>query len=160
MRQRGRGPANPLLGVRAVRTDNAISRVGFAVPKKVGTAVVRNRVRRRLRAIAGALPLSPGWDIVIAVRPPAAAARFDTLAGALRALLARHLSPSPARTEGGGRSTAVQTADGVRSTRRSSQRRPIKPSDPQAGHAERQTPRTSPLYPPAEGKGTADRGPQ
>jgi ribonuclease P protein component len=89
VRRRGRGPAGPLLGVRGVRTDNAVSRIGFAVPKKVGNAVVRNRVRRRLRAAVAQQPLAPGWDIVIGVRPPAAQQRFATLAQALGDLLAR-----------------------------------------------------------------------
>ncbi|MGA3352210.1 MAG: ribonuclease P protein component [Acidimicrobiales bacterium] len=37
--------------VPAQQTDD-VRRVAFAVPRKVGTAVERNRVRRRLRAIA------------------------------------------------------------------------------------------------------------
>lgn len=89
VRRRGRGPMGPLLGVRGVRTDSSVSRIGFAVPKKVGTAVVRNRVRRRLRAALAQQPLAPGWDIVIGVRPPAARQRFATLATALGDLLAR-----------------------------------------------------------------------
>lgn len=50
------------------------SRVGFVVPKGVGRAVVRNRVRRRLRhlmrdELAG---LQPGTDVVVRVLPEAA----------------------------------------------------------------------------------------
>ncbi|MDI2090082.1 ribonuclease P protein component [Commensalibacter oyaizuii] len=33
------------------RNDNEPSRVGFTVTKRVGNAVVRNRVKRRLRAV-------------------------------------------------------------------------------------------------------------
>ncbi len=43
-------------------------RVGFTVTKKVGNAVIRNRVRRRLRAVADAvLPdsVACGLDLVI-----------------------------------------------------------------------------------------------
>ena len=47
--------------------DNAV-RVGFTVTKKVGNAVIRNRVRRRLKAVAGeVLPrrIVGGQDLVI-----------------------------------------------------------------------------------------------
>lgn len=49
------------------------SRFGFTVSKKIGKAVVRNRVRRRLKAAARELlPLArPGFDYVVIARPPA-----------------------------------------------------------------------------------------
>jgi ribonuclease P protein component len=46
-------------------------RVGFTVSRKVGNAVVRNRVRRRLRAAAAeVLPMgaAPGFDLVLVGR--------------------------------------------------------------------------------------------
>jgi ribonuclease P protein component len=46
-------------------------RVGFTVSRKVGNAVVRNRVRRRLRAaVAQVLPerVTPGFDLVLVGR--------------------------------------------------------------------------------------------
>ncbi|KAF0118993.1 MAG: rnpA [Rhodospirillaceae bacterium] len=45
-----------------------VVRIGFTVSRKVGNAVVRNRVRRRLRALAAAvLPevVRPGQDLVL-----------------------------------------------------------------------------------------------
>lgn len=87
--RRGRGPRGEFLAVRGVRTDNPVSRVGFAVPKKTGNAVVRNRIRRRLRAALTALPLAGGWDLVISVRPAAAQQHYAGLAAALSDLLAR-----------------------------------------------------------------------
>ena len=49
-------------------------RVGFVVSKKVGNAVVRNKVRRRLKEIARLRPelFSPGRDYIIIARPSAA----------------------------------------------------------------------------------------
>ncbi len=46
------------------------ARVGYAIGKRVGGAVVRNRLRRRLRAILSQLPV-PGGAYLISVRPEA-----------------------------------------------------------------------------------------
>jgi ribonuclease P protein component len=57
------------------------SRFGFTVSKKVGGAVVRNRVRRRLKEIVRthrhAFPVRQCF--VIVARPEAATAEFDSL---------------------------------------------------------------------------------
>ena len=66
-----------------------LSRFAYAVPKRVGIAVVRNKVRRRLREILRSLPVLEGYDIVISVRPEAAAASYQGLEGELTLLLQR-----------------------------------------------------------------------
>jgi ribonuclease P protein component len=72
------------------------ARAGFVVSKAVGNAVVRNRVRRRLRHLCatrlGALP--PGSILVVRALPPAAEA--DS------ALLGRELDAALERLTGGG----------------------------------------------------------
>lgn len=57
------------------------TRFGFIVGKTVGTAVRRNRVRRKLRAIGrGVLESRPaGVDIVVRALPVSAEASWDTL---------------------------------------------------------------------------------
>lgn len=56
------------------------SRVGLIVNKQVGNAVVRNRVKRRLRAAAQQQLLQqPGIDYVVRARPAAAKAEFSEL---------------------------------------------------------------------------------
>jgi len=59
--------------------------VGFVVSKAVGNAVVRNKVRRRLRSLArGYLATLPGGSLlVIRAHPQAAAARQADLAADL-----------------------------------------------------------------------------
>jgi ribonuclease P protein component len=85
----GRAWSNHYLAARVLPRDTDGSRFGFAVGKRVGNAVVRNRVKRRLRAVAAGLPVRPGWDIVVVARPAAATAGFTELAAALRSLLNR-----------------------------------------------------------------------
>lgn len=65
------------------------ARVGFSVSKRVGGAVVRNRVKRRLREIIRRelRQIPPTWDIIVAARPAAAAASALALEGELRGLL-------------------------------------------------------------------------
>lgn len=61
-------------------TSNAPPRVAYAISRKVGGAVVRNRLRRRLRAIVARPDRAwPSGDYLIAVRPEAAALSFDEL---------------------------------------------------------------------------------
>jgi len=82
------------------------ARVGFTVTKKVGKAVVRNRIRRRLREavrLTGAGLFKPGRDYVLAARREALTAPFDDLRGELvRALKKIHGAgerrPSAVRT--------------------------------------------------------------
>ena len=62
-------------------SEDRPARFGFIVSKQVGTAVTRNTVRRRLKAVcADALPdLRPGADVVIRALPAAASAGYTDL---------------------------------------------------------------------------------
>jgi ribonuclease P protein component len=68
------------------------ARLGFTVTKKIGTAVVRNRIRRRLREAArlvfpdGAVA---GFDYVAIARPAALTADFSTLLDDMKRALLR-----------------------------------------------------------------------
>ncbi|NYF29806.1 ribonuclease P protein component [Microbacterium sp. JAI119] len=61
--------------------ENRAARFGFIISKQVGTAVVRNSVRRRLKAVcAEALPRVPeGTDVVIRALPASATASYAEL---------------------------------------------------------------------------------
>ena len=90
--------SSALLGIRhridAARGDDASApslRIGIAASRKVGGAVVRNRIRRRLKSIARELAprLPSGTDILIGVRPEAATASSAELRDALLHCLRR-----------------------------------------------------------------------
>lgn len=72
------------------------SRFGLSVRKAEGGAVVRNRIRRRVREILRLhrLEIAPGWDIVIHPRSSAATAKFSSLAADLLDLLPRVAGPA------------------------------------------------------------------
>lgn len=86
---RGNTWAGDLVVVRALPNGLPLSRCGFSVSKRVGKAVVRNRVKRRLREILRRTRLRAGWNIVFIARPAAAAADYASLRKAIEALLTR-----------------------------------------------------------------------
>jgi ribonuclease P protein component len=90
-----RAPSSAMPGLvlqARARQDGGDPRVGFTATRKIGNAVVRNRVRRRLRALAD-LYLKPvavaGFDYVIIGRGATAERPFADLKEDLRRALAR-----------------------------------------------------------------------
>ena len=87
----GRGWAHPLLALYVAPNELDSTRIGITVSGRVGQAVVRNRVRRRLReALRARLPkLEPGRDLVVVGRPPSRDATWPELCQALDSVLTR-----------------------------------------------------------------------
>ena len=81
----------PIASPGAPGSESHVSRVGFSISKRVGTAVVRNVIKRRLRESIRRQwsRIAPGWDIVITARTGAAGATYDELNAELRRLLER-----------------------------------------------------------------------
>jgi ribonuclease P protein component len=65
------------------------SRFGWSIKRALGTAVRRNRIRRRLREVVRLhrQEIAPGWDLVIHPRSSAATAQFSALEAELMKLL-------------------------------------------------------------------------
>lgn len=90
-RRAGKSWTNPLLVLCVLPNGLNQCRFGFSVSRRLGNAVRRNRVRRRLREIIRLhmAAIGPGWDVVMIARPPASQADFITLETACLALLRR-----------------------------------------------------------------------
>ena len=97
----GKRARDALLSITAVRSElpDADSRYGFAIPKRVGGAVVRNRIKRRLRAIVGKSDHPKGWDYVIYAFPAAADATSEKLAGSVNRIVRRLKSGNRTRSK-------------------------------------------------------------
>ena len=91
---KGSAWVSDLLVLRALPNELILSRYGFSVSRRVGKAVVRNRVKRLLREILRVTPLKPGWDIVFIARPPAASGDYATLKKSVESLLSRAQLPA------------------------------------------------------------------
>ncbi len=78
-----------LVVMRALPNGLTLSRYGFSVSKRVGKAVTRNRIKRRLREILRITPLKSGWDIIFIARPAAATADYAGLKRLVEGLLSR-----------------------------------------------------------------------
>ena len=91
VRREGRSWAQPLLVLYARPNALDQTRVGLVVSKRVGGAVVRNRVRRRLREAARLrlAAVRPGWDVLFIARSPLATAEFAQIGAAVEQLLRR-----------------------------------------------------------------------
>jgi len=78
-----------LVVMKALPNGLTLSRYGFSVSKRVGKAVIRNRVKRLLREILHIMPLKSGWDIIFIVRPAVTTADYASLKRSVEGLLSR-----------------------------------------------------------------------
>ena len=86
--QKGKSAANKYLVIYCRRNGSSENRIGYTVSSKLGHAVVRNRVRRRLREIyrLHESQFRPGWDLVVVARSRAVDAPYKKLEGAYLSL--------------------------------------------------------------------------
>ena len=82
------GHGNACLVLYARKNNTGTNRVGVTVSKKLGGAVVRNRIRRRIREVyrLNEQKFAPGWDIVVVARSRGLTASFEYLTKSYLAL--------------------------------------------------------------------------
>ena len=85
----GSSAANRLLVIRYLANGLGHSRFAYVVSKRIGNAVVRNRVRRRLREAVRVRSLNGGWDAVFIGRRGIERATFREVDRAVENLLKR-----------------------------------------------------------------------
>ena len=82
--RKGRSAVSPYLVVYCRKNRAGRSRIGYTVSNKVGHAVVRNRIRRRLREIyrLHERQIARGYDLVVVSRVRARTADYHQLEAA------------------------------------------------------------------------------
>ena len=110
----GTSAANRLLVIRFLANGLDHCRFAFVVGKRLGNAVVRNRIKRRLRESVRAHALRPGWDAVFIARRESQNASFRDLHRAALNLLRRSsiLDHENQRDSVGGTSNEVSKTGG------------------------------------------------
>jgi ribonuclease P protein component len=91
IRSKGKSLSSDLMVLCALPNGLPYSRFGFSVSSRIGGAVERNRIKRRLRESMRlrATSIKPGWDIVVIARRPIRSARYATLDATCARLLGR-----------------------------------------------------------------------
>lgn len=78
---RGKSAVSPYFAIYCRKTGRNYSRLGITTGVKLGNAVHRNRIRRRIRALyrTNEEMLLPGFDIVVVARTRAISAQYKEL---------------------------------------------------------------------------------
>ncbi|HEX2240043.1 MAG TPA: ribonuclease P protein component [Actinomycetota bacterium] len=74
-----------VVAIAASRPEGGEARAALAVPARVGSAPVRNRIRRRLRAVLREWDLPAGFDVVLQADSSVAEADYQELVNNVKA---------------------------------------------------------------------------
>ena len=86
---RGNRKSGDCVNVAALRNDLTYSRIGLSVSKRVGNAVTRNLVKRRIRNAFADMNIADGWDVIVTAKPPASNVSYTSLDETMRRSLKR-----------------------------------------------------------------------
>ena len=89
VRRTGRGISDRLLVLISMPNGLRVTRFGFSIGKRVGNAVTRNRIKRRLREALQINEIEEGWDLVVIARKDSSSAHFRDIMDSISKLLNR-----------------------------------------------------------------------
>lgn len=89
IRKESKAWANGLLVLKSLPNSTTETHFGLITTRRIGNAVVRNKVRRRLREILRAVPVKTGWDLVFIARKRSVNSDYNQLKKAAHNLLRR-----------------------------------------------------------------------
>ena len=89
VKENGSVARNPLLVLVFARNEEKYSRAAVVASKKIGNAVVRNKVKRRVRASLDLIwrRVIPSWDLIFYARPVITKATYEEIQQAIGCLL-------------------------------------------------------------------------
>lgn len=103
IRRQGASHRTHILVLCALPNQLSYSRFGFSISRRIGGAVVRNQIKRRLREVVRTRleQIEPGWDLVFIARPPIRRADYHHMDDACARLLWRAHLLQPTATDKG-----------------------------------------------------------
>ena len=89
VRRHGKFYASPLMVLAFLRNELDHNRYGFVVSKRMGKAVVRNKIKRRMREAIRlrTSKIKPGFDLVVIARTPISQVGYVEIEHTLEGLL-------------------------------------------------------------------------
>ena len=86
---RGSRVSNSYMNVVATSNNRSRSRIGLSVSKRVGSAVTRNLIKRRIQTAFANICNGGGWDLVVIAKPPSSSVSYGELYAGIENLITR-----------------------------------------------------------------------
>ena len=86
---RGSRVSNSHMNVVATSNNRSCSRIGLSVSKRVGSAVTRNLIKRRIQTAFANICNGGGWDLVVIAKPPSSSVSYGELYAGIESLITR-----------------------------------------------------------------------
>ena len=86
---RGNRVSNTHMNVVATSNNRSRSRIGLSVSKRVGSAVTRNLIKRRIQTAFANICNGGGWDLVVIAKPPSSSVSYGELYAGIESLITR-----------------------------------------------------------------------